>query len=128
MVEGDWARLDPCELLRLPSLFARAACCLLLVCRRMTGTVEQRRGFFFFLALGRRDAGVFLSLVRERQRQRGTYIHMARAECGFPAWDLGLIRHGNLSAKEGGVTLGPAVGAEGLLALTSFCLARVRRR
>lgn len=90
--------------------------CLLIVCRRMTGTVEQRRDF---LALDRRDAGVFLSLVRERQRQRGTYIHMARAECGFPAWDLGLIRHGILSANGGGVTLGPAVGAEGLLALTS---------
>lgn len=58
--------------------------------------------------------------MKGRQRQRGTYIQMARAECGFGAWDLGLIRHGIFSGEEGGVTPGPAVGAE-RLALTSLC-------
>lgn len=38
----------------------------------------------------------------------------------YHAWDLGLIRHGILSGKKGGVTLGPPEGAESVL-LTLLC-------
>lgn len=116
---GPWRALAP------PQSVCQS--CLLLGSRTTTGTVERKQEA---LALDRKDARV-ASLAEERQR--GTYRQNGAGWVWISRiWDLGLIRHGILSGREGGVTPWPPVGASCLLpcaaarSLACLCAAGVR--